>query len=459
MGGGDATGRHVAIIGAGFSGTLLAINLLRHDGPRATLIERRRQAGRGVAYSTVHPEHLLNVRAGNMSALPDDPKHFVRWLEARGLGGATSFAPRALYGDYLDELLGAAVARGDGRLTIVAGDAVDVAPEGAGAAGGMVTRLADGRTIAADTVALAIGNLPPLVPGGIDPQALPAGVYHADPWTGNFTDGLAGDDTVIVLGTGLTMIDVAMLLDAQGFGGRLVALSRRGLIPRAHAAIPPAEPISERPTPEALAAVRAVRARAAAIGWRGAVDEMRPFTQSLWRAMPLAERARFLRHVRPWWDVHRHRIAPQVAERLGAMRTAGRLEIVAGGIVDARPIPRGVRLHYRPRGAAGMIAIDAARIVNGTGPQGDLMRSNEPLLAALRDRGLLTPDPLHIGIDVDQDSQTVARDGTATDRLLLLGPMTRGAFWEIVAVPDIRRQAWSVARRLANAQWVEGEGL
>ena len=441
---------HVAIVGGGFSGTMLAINLLRHDGPRATLIERRPQTARGVAYSTVHPGHLLNVRAANMSALPDDPGHFVRWLAARGEGGE-GFVPRQLYGAYLDELLVDAMARGGDRLRVVRREAVDVAIAGEGA----TVTLDDGATIGCDRVALALGNLPPVTPGGIEPEALPAGVYVADPWSGAIDGGLDADDTVLVLGTGLTMIDIALLFDAAGFAGRVVALSRRGLVPLTHAAVEKTS-LSERPEPRCGALLPAVRSRAGAVGWRAAVDELRPYTQGIWRALPRPEQHRFLRHLRPWWDIHRHRIAPEVATRIARMRESGRLEIVAGRLVgvDGDAVATIVR-----RGETAPERLAVARIVNGTGPQGDVTRSDEPLLRRLVAAGLVRPDPLHIGIDVDQESRALDLGGDAQDRLFVLGPMTRGAFWEIVAVPDIRRQAWSVARYLSDAHWVEGEGL
>ena len=449
------TGEHVAIVGGGFTGTLLAINLSRHDGPRATVIERRPQTGRGAAYSTIHPEHVLNVRAANMSALPDDPDHFVRWLDGRGLHPISGFVPRRIYGDYLSALLADATARAGDRLRIVHGDAVDVTRSGSG----MSVHMADGGRMDADVVALALGNLLPTVPPGLDPDALPSGCYVPDPWRGDIASGLGREDVVLVLGTGLTMVDLALSLDSQGFEGRVVALSRRGLTPQAHAAGAPPVGRSERPEPTALALARALRRRAREVDWRTAVDELRPFTQSIWRAMAIDERRRFLRHLRPWWDVHRHRIAPHVFARLDRMRRDGRLEIVAGNLISAEPARDGVRVCYRPRGGDTVRAVIARRLVNGTGPQGDLARTAEPVLSALHLRGVLRPDPLHIGIDVDQDSNAIDAAGKASGDLLVLGPMTRGAFWEIVAVPDIRRQVWSVARRLANAQWVEGEGL
>ncbi|PZQ58453.1 MAG: FAD-dependent oxidoreductase [Sphingomonas taxi] len=451
-----ASDRHVAIIGGGFSGTLLAINLLRHDGPRATLIERRAgQLGRGVAYSAAHAEHLLNVRAGNMSALPDDPDHFVRWLTRNALGDRTTFVPRRVYGRYLSEMLAAAAAAYPDRLTLVEAEVRALAC----ADDGFTLTLADGARLAADVAVLALGNLPPHTPPGIVPDALPPGCYRGDPWAGDIAAGLNDADTVVLVGSGLTAVDAALLLDAQGFGGRILAISRRGLSPRPHADAPPRAGLGERPTGPLSALVRAVRTRAAAIGWRAAVDELRPVTQMMWSAADPTTRARFLRHLRPWWDVHRHRLAPQVAGRIDALAAAGRLRVVAGKLIAAESDGDGARLHWRPRGGRATEQVRAARIVNCTGPQGDLLRSREPLLRDLLAQGAIRPDALRIGLDIDAQSRVVAADGGVDDRLYAIGPMTRGGLWEVVAVPDIRQQNWTLARRLAHAQWVGGEGL
>ncbi|WP_223799863.1 FAD/NAD(P)-binding protein [Sphingomonas nostoxanthinifaciens] len=444
---------HVAIIGGGFSGALQAINLLRHDGPRATLIERRAAAGRGVAYSAAHPDHLLNVRAASMSALPQDPDHFVRWL-ARHRPNLSGFVPRLVYGDYLADLLAEARAAAPHRLALVQDEACDLTLSEDGA----TIMLAGGGRIDADAAVLAVGNLPPSLPPGLDPEGLPRGSFAGEPWGPGVARDLDPDGTVLIVGSGLTMVDIALLLDATGFRGRMIALSRRGLAPRAHADTPPST-LDERPPPNPVALLRHVRARGSEVGWRAAVDELRPYTESLWLAAGLDERRRFLRHLRAWWDVHRHRIAPQVSARIEALRAEGRLEIVAGKLDTAEPEGGRVAVRYRPRGQEALATITVDRIVNAAGPQGDLLRSDQPLLRRLLERGLIRPDPLHIGIDVTAQSEVIGADGVAHDRLLALGPMTRGTFWEIVAVPDIRRQTWSVARKLANAHWVGGEGL
>lgn len=447
-----ATLRHVAIVGAGFSGTLLAINLLRHDGPAATLIERGDAAGLGVAYGTRQSDHLLNVRAANMSAFPDAPSHFVEWLAARGMAAdGAAFVPRRVYGEYLRDTLAAARALAPERLSVVAGEAVAV--------DGATVRLADGGTVAADAVVLAVGNLAPQVPPGLEAIAHhPA--YVGNPWDRQVTQGLGDDDTVLLVGTGLTMVDVALTLEVQGFGGKMVALSRRGLLPHRHApASPAAEPLAERPRPPLSALVRAIRERGEAIGWRSAIDELRPFTQGIWSAADAGERRRFLRHLRPWWDIHRHRLAPAVADRIDALVTSERLTLLAGKCCAARTTEAGAAVEWRPRGQDTRRTMHVARVISCIGPQGDVARTDDPLLRTLVGAGRIHPDAEHLGIEVEATGRVLAASGDSDERLFAIGPMTRGAFWEIVAVPDLRRQVWDVARYLSNAHWVGGEGL
>jgi len=449
--------RHVAIIGAGFSGALLAINLLRHDGPKVTLIERREVFGKGVAYSTAEDHHLLNVRAGNMSALPDEPDHFVEWLERQGGAPRQGFASRNEYGRYLNELLEETVAASAGQLLLKRASAASIEWRDSG--GDVV--LDDGERISADTVVLALGNLPPHDPAGLADGHIPADIYTTDPWAADFTRDLASDDTVLILGTGLTMVDAVLTLEGAGYGGKIVAMSRRGLLPRAHASVPATyHPLVEKPAERGSALVRRVRQDANQIGWRGAIDALRPFSQALWLGATEVERKRFLRHLRAWWDVHRHRLAPQVAAQVEGLRANGRLRIVGGKLADVRVEEGGQALaRYRPRHADGLERLKVRRIINCTGPQGNLLRSAEPLLQNLLQTGDICADRNSLGVDVNARSEVLDRDGTANPRLLAVGPLTRGAFWEIAAVPDIRVQVWSLARRLTASHWVEGEGL
>lgn len=447
---------HVAIIGAGFAGTLQAINLVRHDGPRATLIERRQRAGEGVAYGDADPMHVLNVRAAKMSAFPDEPDHFVRWLRDTGhQATAACFVPRRVYGAYLRDLLQTARSAHPDRLEVVHDDATDLVQNN----NAVRIHLAGGDTIEADVGVLALGNLPPHAPPGLQATELDPDCYFGDPWRQDVASGLTSSDRVLILGTGLTMVDMVLKLRREGFDGPIAALSRRGLLPHSHDDQPAYEPINERPKPEASTIVAAVRERAQVVGWRNAVDELRPFTQSLWRAANQQQRARFLRHLRPWWDSHRHRIAPFVAADFADQIAAGKLTVLAARTCGFSQEDGAVSVSYRRRGSSEIEAVKFRRLINCIGPQGDLSRTNDPLLRALVARGTVRPDADHLGIDVDAQCRVVGADGQSSDGLLAIGPMTRGAFWEIVAVPDIRVQTWSVARHLSNAHWVGGEGL
>jgi uncharacterized NAD(P)/FAD-binding protein YdhS len=424
-------GRRVAIVGAGASGSLQALHLQR-AGAEVILIERGPRPGRGVAYGTRQPEHLLNVPARRMSAFADDQGHFSRWYADLSGGTEEDYAPRMVYGDYLTGLLAEA------GIEAVAGEAVDVA-DGA-------VLLADGRRIAADAVVLAPGNFPPATPRGIDVAAL-GDAWVDDPWAGGL-DGLRQSDVVFLLGTGLTAVDVALTLEAQGFRGRIVALSRRGLAPRSHGLREPMVAAREDLVPSCTAMLRRVRERTAELGWRSAVHELRSVTQWLWGEADMAERRRFLRHLRPWWDVHRHKLAPAVGATIETMQAEARLAVAAGRLVSVEPMEGGVDVRFRLRGKADVEHLRAARIINCTGPETDIARAGEPLLDALLASGAIRRDPLRIGVDVDGECRAIGADGQASETLSVIGPVTRGTFWESVAVPDIRTQAVRVAARL-----------
>nr|WP_295372245.1 FAD/NAD(P)-binding protein [uncultured Sphingosinicella sp.] len=437
---------HVAIVGGGYSGTLQTIELLNR-GARVTLIERAPLLARGVAYGTAHSDHLLNVRAQGMSAFAERPSHFADWLTSKGLGGPSDFAPRQTYGAYLGELLEGAKAKDGDRLHIVRGEAIDLTTNGVRE----VVRLRDGNAVEADTVILALGNLPPEPPRGIDPDALGSGIYASDPWKEDIAAGLASSDTVLLIGTGLTAVDAALALDSAGFDGRILALSRRGLLPRAHSDVAVSPPALEKPIqPRTTELVRYVRSAAKSTDWRSAVDSLRPVTQALWSAAGDDERRRFLRHLRPWWDVHRHRIAPSISARIHGMQRSAQLEVAGGKILSVSPEEAHALAHWRPRGSGTDVAVRVRRIVNCTGPQADIRRAGEPLLDALLASGRITPDAQRIGIDVDADYRARDSAGSSARKLYAIGPMTRAALWEIVAVPDIREQVRSLAVALTS---------
>jgi uncharacterized NAD(P)/FAD-binding protein YdhS len=441
----------VVIVGAGYSGTLLAVNLLRYGG-HVVLVEREGAAlARGLAYATREMDHLLNVRAANMSAFPDDSSHFLRWLGYSAPDVADRFIPRQTYGDYLTDLLAKVKADAPDRLTLVEGEAVAV--DGAGTS----LSLADGRILQGQAIVLALGHFTPMALPQL--AALSEPWLVTNPWQGELAQGLPAKGKVLLIGTGLTAVDVAITLDKAGFEGSITALSRRGLPPRAHMATGPAVTPVKRHEARGSWLLRHIRQRSADIGWRQAVDELRPHSQHVWRQHDLAARSRFLRHARPWWDVHRHRIAPAVAQRIEQMQDAGRLRFTGGKLLGADVIEGMAQVTWRPCGSQQSETDRFDRVILCTGPESDLTRSAHPLLASLLGSGNARPDPLHLGLDVDHVGHLRDAMGQRQRHLFAIGPITKGEAWEIVAVPDIRRQVWDLARYLTHTHWVGGEGL
>jgi uncharacterized NAD(P)/FAD-binding protein YdhS len=434
----------IAIVGGGASGALVAAQLLRRGAAqRILLIERSATTGRGIAYATPWADHLLNVPAGKMSALPEDPDHFVRFLSAPPPGIATlgtvadprTFAPRKVYGDYVEHVLAEAEAGAEAPLERVRDAIVDVEV----GADGVVLSGAGGRRYVSDVAVLATGFFPR------------RRTACCDPWAAGALESLPLDAPLLAIGTGLTMIDVALALEARGFRATLQAISRRGLLPNAHLVSGGASAAANALEPVATAdeLVRAVRERVAAAGddWRAAVDGLRPHTQSLWQALPPAEQRRFLRHARPYWDVARHRMAPQIEATVQALLERRTLVVRRMRLVDLRSDGDGVRAALaHPSGLVEERRFAAA--IDCTGPNEDYRTVDDPLVAALRVRGLARPHPLGMGWSTAPDGALIDAAGRPSSRLFTLGPPRRGDLLESTAMPEIRVQAAEMAARL-----------
>jgi uncharacterized NAD(P)/FAD-binding protein YdhS len=429
----------VAIIGGGASGTILAAQLARRGVP-SVLIDGSGRFAKGVAYSTTDPAHLLNVRADGMSAWAGEPDHFVKRFEAAG-GERRGFAERRLFGRYLGEILDEAVAGGNTRVLEAEALAGERSNEG------WRIRLGNGETLDAAALVLAIGNQ--------EPEPLRAFSEANQRLIGNPWGAAAqaavrelaeSGGSALLIGTGLTMVDVVLSLDAAGHNGTIVAVSRRGQVPRSHADFDSA-PVErdEVPTGSLRELWRWLRRRGAEVGWRAAVDSLRPYSHELWQSLDLDQQQRFLRHARPWWDVHRHRIAPQVAGTVARLIAEGRLEVMAGRIVSARNVPGALEVDIRRRGAQSPRTMRFDYAFNCTGPLHSISHTKDPLLRSLLDSEAVRPDRLGIGLDVDASSRA-----TGGERLWALGPLTKGRYWEIVAVPDIREQAAEVAKDISR---------
>ena len=445
----------VAIIGGGASGTLVAVHLLERSPCRVALVERGPTLAQGVAYSTRDPGHLLNVPAGGMSALHERPGHFVRWLRANGHeAGAGSFVARRTYGEYLRDVLAEAGLSSPESLTIVRDEAVDVRT----GPGGATVELASGARLRAPRVVLALGNPPPADPPFARSCRSPR--YVRDPWAPAALDGIGTGDRVLLVGTGLTAVDVALSLREGGHDARIDAISRHGLVPLSHR--PPAHaprplralPASP-PSPTAARLVRWMREAARDItadggDWRDAVNALRPWTPRLWGSLPIEERRRFVRHVSRYWEVHRHRMAPQVAAEIDRLRRLGALRIGAARVAALSEAPLGLDVTL-DRQHGGRVTLRVGWVINCTGPDGDPARSREPLLRSLLERGAVVRDPLKLGLVASDDGALLDARGETPGVLWTLGPLLRGSLWETTAVPEIRSQAARLAARLTSS--------
>jgi len=450
----DTAKRPIAVIGAGFSGTIATLHLIKRLPPDRPILlcERAPEFGRGVAYATGDHDHLLNVRAANMSALADEPLHFQDWIQRRVAGGQTPdglhrtsaglFASRGLYGQYLRSILDYAMREAACRaqLRLFPDEVTDVVPL---AQGGFEIVGAGGQRLPVESVVLAVGNLP-----AEESDDARICTYA---WSEKARRPLTSDLPVMIVGTGLTMVDIAVSMRRRRFGGGIIALSRAGLLPARHAVAKPW------PTPELTVAeqvsVRALTARlraeirlaaAQGVDWRAVIDSMRPVTARIWGRLPLAERNRFLRHARRYWDIHRHRMAPPHADMIDAMLGDGSLRIAAGRIRHIESGVESVRVTYAPRDGSGLTTIEVQRVIMANGLE-HVSRTRDPLLQRLLDRGLVRLDSQGLGIDVTDSLNAIQANGSVSGHVWALGPIVRGVFWECVAVPDIRIQAAHVA--------------
>lgn len=453
----------VAIIGAGFSGSMVAVHLAHtlRCARQIALIEKQRRTGPGIAYSTDNPLHLLNVPAGKMSAYPEKPSHFLEWLREHpelvrqfGLELLTeeSFVPRSLFGLYL-ELLVQRCAIQTGHVHRFQREAVDLvrAPDGS-----FHVVLADHTTIFARKVVLALGNFPPGDPIVADRRFHRSKNYLTDPWRSETLERLSQTGDILILGSGLTALDLILSLNEMKQNGMIYVLSRRGHFPHRHARTEPylLQQSDLRKIHRVRELLRAVRnevslAARLNIDWRSVIDALRPHTQAIWQGLDLAERRRFFRHLRPYWEIHRHRAAPEALDIKDAMEKAGRLRCYQGRVerIVERENTLFVKFWNRWR-IGGELAVNL--VINCTGPECNYHKLKDPLVLQLFLRGLARPDPLFLGFEVNEQGQLIDVTGRAVSNLYTLGSTQKGRLFETTAVPELARQAIELATLLAE---------
>ncbi len=446
----------VAIVGAGFSGTVLAVNLLRiprRRPLRIVLIERTALIGRGVAYSpTAHP-YLLNVPASRMSASPEAASEFLDFARSRGIDmGIDDFAPRRLYGEYLWDLLQRAHSQCDSaELRIVRGAVRGLK----GGAGAPVELELDGLpAIHAHQVVLCVGSLPAaqICEVELDGSA-PAYVPQAYGDAVDFTRARE----ILLLGTGLTMADIAVAADAQNPNIVVHALSRHGLLPKAQTAAAPVHAkvpdLADLPDKSLRALFKLSRQMARDVerqggDWRDVVVSLRGIAAEVWAAWSGDDRRRFLRHLRAHWDIHRHRLPPQTMQHLQRLRRENRLHVHAGRLRRLLRDGDGIRAEWISRKDGDERTARFDLVINCTGATAHLDRWDDPLIESLRAGGHISADALGLGLRTASHGAVISAAGQTTPGLYYLGPMLRADHWEATAINELRLHAARLARHL-----------
>lgn len=457
-----ANGASIVIVGGGLSGTLCALHVkAARPDLNVQIIERSKRLGPGLAYGKCSDEHLLNVPVSRLDTrtsvsfsewLAGHPEFHSPLADALAEAGGRledAFVQRYLFGAYLEEQAEALIA--SGQLTRKRGEAVaflDASQRG--------VLLEDGRQISADAVILALGNLPPKSPADAEIGLEDLRGYVADPWARAALSTIQPRETVLLVGTGLTMVDIVLSLRAQGHIGSIIALSRRGLLPSRHAfggQWPAFLANAVEVSPAGL--LRLVRreianAERAGIPWQRVIDAIRPFIARIWQSWRVSERRSFLRHLRPRWDVVRHRMAPRIADQIEALVGNGDLMIMAGRLQACEDAGEETSADILTR-AGQHRTIRAARIINCTGPRSDFASNGIPLIVDARRKRLIQPDPLGLGIETDSCA-VVSADGATSSWLFAVGPLTRPSWWEITAAPEINAQILDLATSFTEAK-------
>lgn len=447
------TAPSLAIIGAGFS----AVSLLRQlcDAQTAighiSLYDSTDTWGTGLAYGSAAANALLNTRASDLGASPDNTTEFADWL---GFTGAdrSRFLPRKLYGHYLRDVLAELSRRNDVAITRhpVRVDALEKT------AHGFIVH-ADGRQQDFEYVVLATGPLPAASLGLISESVRQHRGYVDNPWQPGWIGHVTPSARIAILGTGLSMIDHVQRLRDGGVTGPIVAISRHGLLPRVHLPQPgPAAVLSARlhaaiTSGNLRELLRALRAEAAsAASWQSVFDALRPQITTIWQHLDAAARRTFLRHLRSYWEVHRHRMAPSLHAEISAWLDSGRLQITAATIRNITASGDAIDIRLHPRGSDGEQTLLVDWLLRATGIDGPLVAGADSLYDSLLRQNLVQADALGLGLVVDSRQRVIAADGQPVPGLFALGAMARGRLWESTAIPELRQDARRLAHALAS---------
>ncbi|MBB3543155.1 FAD/NAD(P)-binding protein [Rhizobium sp. BK399] len=451
----------VVVVGGGVSGAGVAYHLVRTMGEQAPAIvvfEPRSELGRGLAYDTTDPAHRINVPAARMSLLPDRPEDFLEWIarEDAVADDPEAFRPdgnlfprRQVFGSYIASALAPYVETGAvrHRRALV----VDVCRDG------LLWRIADsqGGQVFADFLVIATSHPSPSVPGAL---RVLEGHHRFVPDSTRIEalGHIRPNDRLLIIGNGLTAADIVASLARTGHRGQITSISRRGLRSRGHSPWPqdPFGDFEATPTHSATALLRSIRlaiteAEAAGLTWHAVIDQVRTHGRALWQKLPMSERCRIVRHIRPFWDVHRFRIAPQVEDVLEQAIAEGRMEVLAASVGKVHFEGGSIHVALRRRSGPSLQRCFDAVIVT-TGPAHGGILDSQAWLSTMRAQSHLQLDPTGLGIACSERSEALDADGLPDATLLVSGPLARGTFGELMGLPQITEHAVFVASELST---------
>lgn len=454
----------IAIIGGGFCGfsVFMQLSLITESEVDIVLIDGGNNFPKGIAYSSYNKKHVLNVPASKMSLFPDDPDNFVNWVKSKPEYSdfvddelPDLFLPRVIYGHYLEEKFNETLKNlpENIKFDIIKSEATDIIPLGNRAE----IVFNDGKKIKADKIVLALGNFIPDNPNIKDNTFFNSNKYFQNPWAKESTAGLKENDSVLIIGTGLTMVDKVISLRDVGFGGKIYAVSTHGYFPLSHKKRKPYNDIlNEIHPPYNLLNIYSIFRKhiryvlSNGITGEAVVDAIRPKTQEIWMSLSLDDKIKFMSHVRHLWGVARHRLPKGIFLEMKNLMNNGLLEIIGGRLTEVREINGGIYVLLNERKTQKSRELLVSRVINCTGPVTDLNKIKSELIINLLAKGIITPDEMKLGINALPDGTIIHKDNSVSDYLFATGSLLKGILWESTAVPELRTQAKMLAGMLSN---------
>ena len=461
----------IAIVGGGYCGCVTLIQLVRQsDIPlEIILINKDNPLVKGIAYSSYNPKHILNVPAIKMSAFPDEPDHFINWIKSKPEYSEYDneelndrFMPRVIYGKYLEEIFENTIKNLPENISvkIINDEVTDVIPNDTGSE----VKLKDGNSFKADKVVLALGNFGPVDPKVKNKEFLSSKNYFSNPWKKDAVEGLKDDDNILIIGTGLTMVDNVLSLLDKGYKGKVYSLSTNGFFPLSHKKRKPyTDILDELHPPYTMSGLYKLFRKhikyvlSHGITGEAVVDAIRPKTQEIWMSLSLDDKIRFMSHIRHLWGVARHRIPKEVFDKMQELIKENKLQILGGRIQDIEETNGKVKVIYKDKKSQSIKEVEVERVINCTGPKNDINKVNDELIKNLISRGLITADEMNLGINALPDGTIIQKDHSVSTKLFTIGTLLKGILWESVAVPELRTQTQSLANLLIRQLNIEKE--